>query len=189
MSGEFLGDRRRALEEAFFAKQTDLLLQGMTKPEDLRARREALSAASGISDPAVLDQLMKLDIAPETMAAISLVPLVVVAWADGAIDARERQAVLAGASESGMKSQDVGYQLLEKWLISAPEPSLLVAWKSYIAAITRTMDPAGKQALQAQLLDRARAVAAAAGGFLGLGRRVSAEEEAVLANLAGAFAT
>ena len=189
MSGEFLGDRRRALEEAFFAQQDLILRRRLAEPDEALARRESLAAASGISDTAVLDQLMKLDIGPETMAAISLVPLVVVAWADGAIDTRERQAVLAGASESGLKSQDVGYQLLEKWLESPPPPSLLSTWKGYISAVTHGMDSTGKQALQAQLLDRARVVAAAAGGFLGLGRRVSAEEEAVLTDLAGAFAT
>ena len=189
MSGEFLGDRRRALEEVFFAKQDLILLQQLAKSDEALARRESLAAASGISDIAVLDQLMKLDIGPETMAAISLVPLVVVAWADGAIDARERQAVLAGALESGLKSPDVGYQLLEKWLVSPPPPSLLSTWKGYISAVAHGMDSAGKQALQAQLLGRARAVAEAAGGFLGLGRRVSADEEAVLAELAEAFAT
>ncbi len=49
------------------------------------------------------------------------------------------------------------------------------------------LDDAGVQALRADLLGRARRVAEAAGGFLGLGRRVSAAEQAVLERLAAAF--
>lgn len=187
MSNEILDDRRRALEEAFFARQNAVLRQRLAEPAEMRARKDAFAAASGITDTAVLDQLVKLDIAPETLAAIALVPLVAVAWADGAIDARERAAVLSGAAEGGLKAGDVGYQLLEKWLEAAPPASLLTAWKGYVAAITAPMDHATKRVLQEQLLNRARLVAIAAGGFLGLGRRVSPEEEAVLTDLAQAF--
>jgi hypothetical protein len=188
MSNEILGDRRKALEDAFFAKQDKVLREKLAKADEARAQRDGISAASGITDPKILDQLVTLGISPETMAAMSLVPLVIVAWADGSIDARERAAVLAGAAESGLKNQDIGYQLLDKWLQAAPPAALLVAWKGYIAAITSAMEADGKRLLQAQLLDRARTVASAAGGFLGLGRRVSPEEEAVLADLASAFA-
>lgn len=187
MSNEILDDRRRALEEAFFAKQNAILRQRLAEPAEVRARKEAIAAASGITNPAVLDALAALDVSPETMAAISLVPLVAVAWADGAIDAKERSAVLQGAAEAGLKPGDVGYGLLEKWLEAAPPAGLVESWKGYIGAITGTMDHAGKKALQAQLLDRARMVAMAAGGFLGLGRRVSDEEEKVLADLARSF--
>ena len=57
----------------------------------------------------------------------------------------------------------------------------------YIAAITGSLDDAAKTALRTKLLSRARTVAEATGGFLGLGRTVSAEEEAVLASLARTF--
>jgi len=188
MSNELLDDRRRALEEAFFAKQNALLRQRLAEPEEVRARKEAFSAASGITDPAVLDALVKLDVSPETLAAISLVPLVAVAWADGSIDAKERTAVLSGAAQGGLKRGAVGYDLLEKWLEAPPPAGLVEAWKGYITAITASMDHAGRRGLQEQLLDRARMVALAAGGFLGL-RKISDEEEQVLADLAKAFNT
>ncbi len=187
MSNEPLDDRRRALEEAFFAKQDALLRKRLAEPAEVRAKKEAFSAVSGITDDAVLEALVKLDISAETLAAIALVPLVAVAWADGSIDAKERAAVLRGASESGLAPGAAGYGMLETWLQSAPPASLVESWKAYIATITAGLDHAGKRALQAPIMDRARAVALAAGGFLGIGIRISDAEEKVLADLARAF--
>ena len=187
MSNEILSDRRKALEEAFFAKHNEMLRRRLTESDQLRARRDSFVAISGITDDAVLDQLVKLDITPDTLAALSLVPLIAVAWADGALDARERAAVLAGAEEAGLNPADPSHQLLDQWLTARPPAALLATWKSYIAAITGSLDDAAKTALRTKLLSRARTVAEATGGFLGLGRTVSAEEEAVLASLARTF--
>ena len=49
------------------------------------------------------------------------------------------------------------------------------------------MAPAARDSLGREILGRARRVADATGGFLGLSSRISAAEEAVLANLATAF--
>ncbi len=187
MSHEALDDRRRALEEAFFAKQDAVLRQRLAEPAEIRARKEAYAAASGITDAAVLDSLIKLDMSPETLAAIALVPLVAVAWADGSIDSKERAAVLRAAGESGLKPGALGYAMLEKWLEAAPPAALVSSWKGYIAAMTDGMDHSGRRALQGPIMDRARAVALAAGGFLGIGMRISDVEEKVLEDLAKAF--
>ncbi len=49
--------------------------------------REALAKASGISNQVILDKLLDLDIRPEIVGALAIIPLVEVAWADGSIDA------------------------------------------------------------------------------------------------------
>src|SRR5712671_898371 len=56
MTDEFLGDRRAALEEAFFAKQNALLRQKLKDSWEARAKKEALAAASGIADDTVLER-------------------------------------------------------------------------------------------------------------------------------------
>ena len=56
MSKEFLGDRRAALEEAFFAKKDRELLQRLRELDQARQTKEGLSAASGITDESVLEQ-------------------------------------------------------------------------------------------------------------------------------------
>ena len=187
MSGDGLNDRGRALEEAFFAKQNEQLRQRLHQAGGEKAKRDAFAAASGITDDAVLDKLMGMGIGVETLAAVSLVPLVLVAWADGSIDARERDAVLAGAAESGMGQGDASRSLLDGWLAKRPTPELLATWKGYIGAMSASMDAGAKASLKRELLGRARTVAEATGGMLGIGRRVSASEETVLRDLETAF--
>jgi hypothetical protein len=189
MSEEFLGDRRKALEEEFFAKHNQQLLRQLRETTAAKAKHDALAAASGITDVAVLAQLAAVDLSSETVAALSLVPLVEVAWADGRLDDKERSALLAAAEHAGLSKDSASYQLLEEWLRQRPSPKLLAAWKAYVAALARMLDVQATQALKQDLLGRAREVAEAAGGFLGLGKRVSSAEQAVLTELEQAFAS
>jgi hypothetical protein len=99
MSSEFLGDRKKALEESFFAKQNAAVLERMREKRERDAAIEALSRTSNIADRAILEKLVELGIDAATWAALSLVPLVEVAWADGDVKAKEREAVLAAAHE------------------------------------------------------------------------------------------
>jgi hypothetical protein len=188
MSEEILGDRRKALEEEFFAKQNQRLLRQLRETMAVKAKTEALAAASGITDAAVLEQLAAVDLSGETVAALSLVPLIEVAWADGRLDAKEQSALLAAAEQSGLSKDSASYQLLEEWVKERPSPRVLAAWKAYVAALSVTLDDQAKHALKQDLLGRARTVAEAAGGFLGLGKRISSAEQAVLTELEQAFA-
>jgi tellurite resistance protein len=186
VSNEFLGDRRVALEEAFFSKENERLRQRLRDMGQARQHKEALSAASGITDDAVLDRLAALNIGGDTLAALALVPLVAVAWADGDVDDKERRVLLAKASEMGLGKQDVSYQLFERWLAAPPAATLLAAWKDYIGAFAASLDPRDRRALRQELLNRAHAVAEAAGGFLGFAG-VSPSEAKVLKELEQSF--
>jgi hypothetical protein len=187
MSNEFLGDRRIALEEAFFAKQDAELRRRLRDMDQARRNKEALSATSGITDDAVLGKLVALNISSDTLAALSLVPLVAVAWADGSIDDKERSVAFSKAAEMGLGKEDIGHQLFERWLEERPSPALIAAWKDYIGALSASLGPETKPAFRQELLGRARAVAEAAGGILGLVMRVSPAEENVLRELEQAF--
>ncbi len=184
MSDEILGDRRKALEESFFAKESDKLRKALQEKEEAKNKKDALSAASGITDDAVLEQLVALDIRSDTLAALSLVPLVEVAWADGTMDDSERSAILSAAKDAGLSGESAA--LLDGWLATRPSYKVLSAWKDYVSALASTMDAAAKDKLKQELLGRARAVAESAGGFLGIGK-ISSEEEDKLEELARAF--
>ena len=187
MSEQALGDRGRALEDAFFAQQNEALRQRLRDAGSAQERKAAFAAASGITDAAVLDRLAALNIGSDTLAALSLVPVVMVAWADGGIDDKERAAALYAAAEAGLDRQGASYQLLEQWLAKRPSPDLLATWKDYMRAVSAGMGAKAKETLRSQLLGRARGVAEAAGGFMGLGNKVSAAEQAVLDDLAAAI--
>jgi DnaJ-domain-containing protein 1 len=182
MSKEFLGDRRAALEEAFFAKKDRELLQRLRELDQARQTKEGLSAASGITDESVLEKLAALNIDSDTLAALAVVPLVAVAWADGSISDSERRSAFSKAAEMGLSKQDMSHRLFEQWLAEPPPPELLALWKGYVKALGES-----KHVLKQGVLPRARAVAEAAGGFLAIGGKVSPAEERVLKELEQAF--
>ncbi len=181
------GGRGKEMEEKFFRDRDRELLLALREKEKSKERKKALADASGIDDDQLLDQLAGLDISSETLAALSLIPLIAVAWADGTIDEKERTAVMAAAEQNGMDKEHPGHELLEQWLQQKPDAALLTTWKDYVAAILESLDAAAGNALKEDLLGRARAVAEAAGGLLGFGNKTSKTEQAVLNELEQAF--
>jgi hypothetical protein len=181
---EILRDRGRSLEDEFFRREDQRLLQRLNELRAAEATREALAKASGITEPAVLQKLVELGIKAETVAALSLVPLVEVAWADGVLDAKERRAVVERA---GVARDSTAGGLLEAWLDRRPDPKLLTAWTHMVEAMAKQLGPDGTARLKAGLLERARAVAEASGGLFGVGSKISASEAAMLATLEAAF--
>jgi len=188
MDGSVLEQRGRALEDAFFARQDQDLLDRMRRSDQAATRKRAMAAATGITDEALLDAWVALNLGPQTVAALALVPLVLVAWADGRLDPREAAALREAAHDAGLDRDSDAAALLGAWLAEPPPRQMEQAWRDYAHSLAAGLDAGARAALQAETLGRARRVAEAAGGFLGLGSRVSAAEEQVLAGLAGAFA-
>lgn len=178
----------RALEEAFFAKENAQLLQRLKEKAAREEQREALRSAIKGADDELVDHLLGLGIGAETALAVLLAPLAVVAWADGAIDARERQAILEAADERGLRTGTPGREMLESWLERKPGPDLVAAWKRYMRAMCSDLSVHERSELGENVLGLARGVAEAAGGFLGLTSRISPAERAVLDDLERALA-
>lgn len=187
MSDKPLNPDAIRLEEAFFAQENSRLLDRLREESRDRERREALRAAMGVENDKVVDALVELDIYPETAAAFSLVPLVVVAWADGEIQANEREAILKAARERGIEGGSTTCKLLENWLTHQPSSDMVDTWKHYVSEIAASMDAARRATFRDGVLAQAKDVAAAAGGFLGLGNRISESEQKAIDDLAAAF--
>lgn len=175
------------LEEAFFKKRDAELIEQHRKIEKMKRTRAAMSEMSGISNPLILDKLIALEITPEMLASMAVVPLVEVAWADGRVDEEERVAVLKAAAASGLDKGSVDYALLEAWLKHRPAPKLLDAWTHYIEGLVEVMSVQEINALKDELIGRAQKVAEAAGGILGGVFSVSTKERAVLKKMEDAF--
>jgi hypothetical protein len=172
-----LGERGKTLEDEFFRKEDARLIEKLRELKAKEATREELSRISGIKNTAILDRLIQLGVHAETLVALSIVPLAEVAWADGAIDAKEEQAILDRAAKSGVTPGSTSYDLLKSWLERRPEPRLLTAWIHMVQGINENLTPEQVEALRAGLVERARAVASASGGVLGVGKISSAEAE------------
>ena len=182
-----LHERGKAVEDRFFAEKDEKLLAQLRKEMSAKEYRDALQSASGITDVAVLDALHDCGIKPESLTSVSLIPLVAVAWADGVMDGPEKKAILRAAAAAGIESDTASYATLERWLTSRPGFELLDSWKAYISTVKSSLDEPAYAHLKESVLGRAKEVAESAGGFLGLGNKVSASEERVLKELAAAF--
>ncbi len=186
MSLKSLEERRKALEDEFFHRQSKHDLSDLRDQLVRQTSKEELRQASGMTDDGVLDKLVNLGISAETVMALSLVPLVHVAWADDKVQAAERSAILQGAEKKGIAPDTSAYTLLESWLEHMPDDSLFAAWSAYIKALGGQLNQQDAARLRQQVVRFARFVAEAAGGFLGIGK-ISAGEEAALAQIDTAF--
>jgi hypothetical protein len=70
-------------------------------------------------------------------------------------------------------------QLLESWLDREPDGRLFQAWKDYVSALRGSVSEESIEALRKELLARAKAVARAAGGILGVGGTVGSEQRVI----------
>lgn len=181
-----LGDRRQALEDQFF-KDVEAKKVARVQAE-LAAKNERvdLSDASGIEDEQLLDALMKLDVHAGDMTAMALIPLVRVAWADGTIQDKEREAVLKAAHDQGVTEGSHSHTLLQSWLDDQPGSTLYEAWARYVEAVVEHISTNDAETLKDSILGLAHDVASAAGGILGIGT-ISASEEAALDAISDAF--
>lgn len=184
---EFLEDRRKSLEDEFFHKQNQEKLAKIKAKLDKSSSVAALKKASGLDDEDVLARLVEIGVNSETLSALSLVPLVAVAWADGSVQENERAAILHGAKGKGIEPGSTTYELIEGWLGKRPGDSLLEAWEGYIATLRDELTHEQTKILGNQVTAFARSVAESAGGFLGLAT-ISSKEEQVLERIGQAFA-
>lgn len=185
---EELHSRGESLAESFFAKRDRELMEKLREELSDEKNRAALKAASGIEDDTVLQGLIDNGITPHTLTAVSLIPLVAVAWADREMATAEKEAILKAASDAGVTSDSGAYSVVESWLQARPEEDLLDAWKTYIASVKNKLDPAATVQLKQSVINRSTDVAKSAGGYLGLVAKISAAEQSVLDELEAAFA-
>jgi hypothetical protein len=187
MGDDLFHRRERALEEEFFQRKNQQLLDKLRATFDQEVTREKLQAATGITDPKVLERLLALQVRGETMAAFALYPLVEVAWADGSVDRAERDAILAAAAAEGIHAGSAAFEMLEAAVTEGPTEVRRKVWFAYARDLSARLDATERLQVRDELLRRARKVAEASGGILGIAR-VSAKEQRVLDAIAEAFA-
>ena len=170
------------LEEAFFAEQNARLLERLRAKAERAERHAMLRRVVGVEDEEFLDRLLALGITPERAMVLRLTPLVFVAWAGGAIEPKEREAILRAAARHGLAVEEMAQEVLGDWLVRRPDPRILEMWKTYIRSVWSKFTADEQEQMRHNLLAATREVAQAAGGVLGL-RSISAAERQVLDDL------
>jgi hypothetical protein len=182
-----LHSRGRALEDAFFAERDQHLREALRRSATAEETERNLAVTLGVDDKMTLQALTEAGGNLRVSTAVALLPLVEVAWCDGAVSQREREAILRAAAEFGMAPASATYQLLESWLQVRPSPEVVSVWREYVRALCATLQPQAVQQLKRGVLTRAEQVAQAAGGLLGLSSKISALERLCLDDLATNF--
>ena len=186
MPKNILSERRQALENRFFQDQEAKKISRLRAVLAQKKQREELQAASGIEDLALLDALVKLDVGASDLSALSLIPLVRVAWADGTISDNEREAILKAAHKQGVEENSHSHELLDAWLDKAPKSELYDAWAAYVESLIANMDEDQRTTLKESIVGLAHDVASSAGGILGIAS-ISPTEKAALEAISNAF--
>ncbi len=187
MTTDALRERGDSLEDAFFRDLDRKLIGELQAKKEREQQLDELAAASGIVHRDVLGALLDAGVHGEALVAVGLVPLIEVAWADHSMDARERDAIMQAARDAGVTDGSAAAAVLSAWLDRRPGAELLEAWKGYAAALVSELAEEDAAAVRDDILGRARGVAEATGGFLGLVASVSREERQMLDELAAAL--
>lgn len=176
----------KSLEEAFFYENEDDLIGALKEQKEVQDKIKTLSLVSGITDPNLLNIGVVLGIEAETFSALSLVPLIKVAWSDHNIDPKEFKVILKSAHQISIEEGSLAYRLLEDWLSREINPNLFIIWEGYIKALKKELSIKDFELLKKEIISRCKTVAKASGGFLGIGN-VSNEEKTVLSKIESAF--
>lgn len=154
---------REALEAAFWRRRNELAALAREERQRVLAQRE-LAEATGIRDPVQLRDLMHTGMTPDTVAALAVVPLVVVAWASGSVHPRERSVARRAALAAGIPEESDAFEMYSSWLDVHPDLDLLEIWGTYVRALRARVSLSTYTELSSCLLARSRKIAEAAGG-------------------------
>lgn len=164
-------------EEEYFLKLEAERLEERRIEADRALAASQLALALDRPNSEWMTRLVGLGITAENAAAFRVMPLVEVAWADGAVDSAERTRLLQGARRLGLVPGAAAQNLLESWLEARPNRALIDAWHE-LAAEDQQRGVSSDE--RWRLLQDAEAVAGASGGLLGIAA-VSAAERTTLA--------
>jgi hypothetical protein len=177
-----LAGRRRALEEQYFQKREQELLEKLRRRGEEAAGRRRLAEQTGVADEEILQDLQQLGYTPDTVMLLHLVPLLQMAWAEGSVSDRERSLILEAARSRGIVEGSPADRQLGQWLADRPSDIFFENTLRAVAAILHERPAEEREASERDLLSYCTAIASASGGILGFGK-VSEDERELLARI------
>lgn len=136
-------------------------------------------------EAALLRELKYLGVDEASLPVLALLPLAQVAWADGEVQEEERETILTMAHRLELNAH--GELLLAGWLTHPPSQTYIERGRRAMLILTKSDSHLNlDDAILGDVIEFSKAVAKAAGGFLGF-RTVGVEELAVLDEIAAAL--
>ena len=181
---DLFDDRKKALEEQYFRKKEQELMEKLKQRARAKAEREGLAEAAGVTNEQILEAFREMGLDRETVALLHFIPLLEVAWSDGAVSAKERAGILEMARARGIMDGSPAHRKLLGWLGNRPDSVLFGRARTVMHDLLAFMTEDKRQVASRVLIAACEEIAAASGGILGLGTRTSAEERAVIERVA-----
>ncbi|MEZ4384349.1 MAG: TerB family tellurite resistance protein [Nannocystaceae bacterium] len=163
-------------EEIYFKKQE--MAQRAKLREKMEADARSLQLAQRRLDLA--DSIKALGFDGDKGKLFNLMPLVHVAWADGAISRRERSLILSVVKARGAEPGSEAFQMMESMLEEPPPAAFM---EESLSILKQTLDGAEGTTL----VELCVQVAKASGSFLGIGDPVDAKEREAIEAIARTF--
>ncbi len=182
-------ERNRSPEAEYFYKKEQELIAKLRQKAEAAARKKGIGEAVGVENEQILAVLDEMGYDRETVFLLFLIPLLQVAWSDGKLSEKERALILEVGHTYGVKEGRAAYQKLQGWLTSKPSKETFDRALTVIRDIMSFQTWEQREIAAQKLVEASERIAAASGGFLGLGSKVSAEEKAVLRRVAAAIET
>ncbi len=126
------------------------------------------------STESIAEEALALGFDKKTVRILHLVPLIQVAWADGAVDAEEKTAILAAASKNGVDESSEAYEFLSLLITHQPTKTFFDRTHAVIANLLEN-----KEAKRDEILKDIEGVAQASGGLFGMGKISTSERELI----------
>lgn len=177
-----LADRGRSLEEEYFRRKDKELIEKMRRAATATDARAEMGKRTGLTDPALLQELETLGFTPDTVLLLPLVPVVQMAWAEGGVTPAERSLIVTLARSRGIQEGGAADRHLADWLDRRPAEQVFTHATRLIRAMLAA--PGHGDLSADDLVKYCESIAEASGGVLGFIGRVSAEERQLLATLA-----
>ncbi|HTN75260.1 MAG TPA: hypothetical protein VL096_08440 [Pirellulaceae bacterium] len=178
-SSDAFASRSRALENEFFFERDKKLLANLRHELSSLEEEHKLAHVSGIVQEKVLLDLVRCGVTAESLMAVRMIPMIVVAWVDHFISVEERAAILKAAEEDSIRPGTAPYELLLTWLQAKPRPEVITAWREYVSELVKVSPPESLRELRERTSRLCNAVARCASGFWILGT-VSAATQKVI---------
>ncbi len=106
------------------------------------------------------------------------------AWTDGGVEKRERERILAVAKIHGIEEGSRARRQLTDWLDNRPSQDFFEKTLHLIHHILEATSPEKRDANRRDLVSYCTDIAAASGGILGFGSKISESERLLLEQIA-----
>lgn len=144
------------------------------------------AAGADVNDEQVKKELDALGLSEASYRAILLLPLVEVAWADGEIQAQEREEILSYA-EGNRLLEGGAHAVVEDWLTERPSADYFERGRAALVRLAHYQDGFGRDIHPAHVddvLEYCTVVAEAAGGLFGMFFQTSDAERVAMHEIA-----